>query len=259
MSRGIDALDALYQQYENCDKCVALCQSRSQVVMGSGNARADIMVVGGPPGDEEDAQGVPFVGRAGRLLMNLMAYSDHHTRVWPQDDRLDDILFDDGLKQNDERFFDVLRDYFDDHVFWCDIICCHPVKNREPTTPELKACRDRLERTIYAVDPMLIIGSGKLAVSQLLGRPVAITEKRGTLYDAEFRSPVTKDLIRYPLLAILDPAHLLREGSLNLVEKQKGSTWATIQDLAWGVELVRRNYEDTLHSDFPHQPDHYKR
>lgn len=259
MSWGIAALDNLAEQYDQCDRCPSLCQSRSQVVLGAGSVRADILIVGEAPGEDEDAEGTPFVGRAGRLLMNLLAYSDENVRTWPPDDELDNITLDDQLKGNDERFFDVLRDYLDNHVFWCNIICCHPIKNRDPSTLEIKACRDRLERTIYAVDPMLIIGAGKVAVSQLLGRGVAITEKRGTLFDVEFNSPVTRDPVRYPLLALLHPSHLLREGSLNLVGKQKGSTWDTIQDLSWALSLVQQNYRDLFHTDFPTRPDHYKK
>lgn len=261
MSWGLPALDDLAATYENCDKCPSLCASRSQVVLGSGSARADIMIIGEAPGEEEDATGAPFMGRAGRLLMNLLVYSDEHIQVWPQDDDLEDILKDERLtaKGNDDRFFEALRDYLDNYIFWCNIICCHPLKNRDPSTLEIRACRDRLERTIYAVDPMLIIGVGKLASTQILGKNVSIKEKRGNIFDIEVPSPVTGDPIRYPMMALLDPAFLLREGSLSLVSKQKGTTWDTLQDLKWAIGLVRKNYEDLFGTEFPHRPAHYKK
>ena len=227
---GRRALVELSEQYENCERCSLLCTSRRQVVFGSGRSSAPVLIVGEAPGVAEDAEGVPFVGDSGRLLMDLLA------KAWPVNDELDTIL---KVKDEDE-YFDRLREYLDGFVFWTNAVMCHPGENRTPSSAEIKNCTERLHRTIYAVDPLLIIGVGKIPVSVLVGKSVAITDKHGTIFDVAVDSPVTESPIRYPMLAVLHPAFLLRQGDQNLVKLRRGHTYDTLCDLKQGFSILEK-------------------
>jgi uracil-DNA glycosylase len=226
---GRDALVDLVLVYEGCVRCPLLVESRSQVVFGSGNARASIMVIGEAPGGEEDWEGEPFIGMAGRLLMNLFA---HALKDEPDIQRLTKYT-------DDDEYFQELRDYLDRFIFWCNIVCCRPEDNRDPVKDEIKACNDRLNRTIYAVDPLLIIGAGKIAATTLLGKSVAVTNESGTIYDISIPSPVTGRPVRYPMMALVHPAWLARQGDQDLVKRKQGKTYEAIEDLGYGLDLVR--------------------
>lgn len=249
MAWGLDALADLADEYERCTKCPALCQSRSEVVFGSGNVRADLMIIGEAPGEEEDGEGIPFVGKSGRLLMDLIRMR------WPETERLT------ALKEidDDDEFFDDLRDYLDDYIFWTNTTLCWPGEgNRTPSAKELKACKERLHKTIYAVDPMLILVAGKTALSTLVGKTMGIVQKRGTLLDLEIISPATGRPVRYAALATLHPSFLLRKGDQALVERKQGDTWNTMQDIGYGLYLLNEQYKDLFGTEFPDRPKEYK-
>lgn len=233
---GREALIDLLDEYRSCSRCSLLTQSRTQVVFGGGNSKAPLLVVGEAPGVAEDATGIPFWGESGRLLMWMLA------DAWPPgNERLARIRAD-GASQHDDDYFEVLRDFLEDYVFWTNLVLCHPAENRDPQRAEVKECSDRLNRTIYAVDPQLIIATGKIAVNALLkqGREVAITDSKvhGRIFDIWIPSPVTGERVRYPMLALLHPAYLLRKGDLSLVKSKKGETYATIEDLREALRLL---------------------
>lgn len=171
---------------------------------------------------------------------------DLFAKAWPKDDQMAEIrkIGEDG------PYFRELREYLDQFVFWTNAAICRPPENRNPTSQELKNCRERLERTIYAVDPILIIAAGKIPASMLLGKSVQITEKHGTIYDVEISSPVTGDPVRYPMLAVLHPAFLLRQGDQNLVKRKKGVTYETIQDLRDGLRLIEMLHRESYGRSF---------
>lgn len=249
---GLPALQDLAAQYAECEKCEALCQSRTQVVFGGGSSRADILVVAEAPGEHEDEMGVPLVGPSGRLFMDLLA------NVWLPDERMDRIRAIeplDGSADPEFDYFEALRDYLDDYIFWCNVVLCRPEENRQPTLTELKSCLERLHRTIYAVDPVLIIALGKTASQLLVGKNLEIMRKRGTIFDIGIKSPATGKPVRYPMMAILHPSYLLRKGDQMLVEKKKGDTYATMQDLKYALSLVDMEYQDLYKTNFPHRPE----
>lgn len=239
---GRRALVELSEQYQDCDRCSLLCKSRRQVVFGSGSSSAPIVVVGEAPGDTEDKEGVPFVGDSGKLLMDLLA------KAWPDDDTLSEIR----KISEDVTYFAELREYLDEYIFWTNTVLCHPADNRTPSTAETKACLGRLHRTIYAVDPTLVIGVGKVPVSLLVGKSLAITDKKvhGTIYDVAVPSPISGQPVRYPMLAILHPSFLLREGDQNLVKLKRGYTYETLIDLRRGLELLEGLHIDAYGRSF---------
>ncbi|HEX7720181.1 MAG TPA: uracil-DNA glycosylase [Woeseiaceae bacterium] len=135
----------LQQAVASCTRC-ALHQSRTQTVFGVGNQQAEWMIIGEAPGAEEDQRGEPFVGRAGKLL--------------------DEML----------RAVNLSRD----SVFICNILKCRPPGNRDPAAVEAAACRDYLERQIELVSPRLILAVGRIAAQQLLGSDAPLARLRGT-------------------------------------------------------------------------------
>jgi len=144
---GPDATLAEVQRHlGDCKRC-GLCERRNSIVFGSGNPQADLMFIGEGPGEQEDRQGLPFVGRAGELLTQML-----------------------------EKGIEVPRD----DVYICNIVKCRPPGNRNPLPDEVAACRPFLDGQIDAVRPKVIVSLGKPAASLLLGRNVAITRIRGT-------------------------------------------------------------------------------
>ena len=238
---GLRALRHLREEYQYCEKCPLLCD-RLGPVFGSGSATADIVIVGEAPGEKEDQECLPFVGKSGRLLLQLIekAWPDHDERMQEARECDDDVTY-----------YEKVRDVVETHVFLTNTILCRPTDNRTPATSEIKECRDRLHKTIYAIDPTLVIAAGKTAASTLLGKNVAILNKRGTIFDIAITSPVTGRKVRYPMLAILHPSYLLRKGDKTLVRQKKGDTYQTIGDLRYGLEIIRTHYSAARNRTFP--------
>ena len=128
-----------------CTRC-ALAQTRTQVVFGSGNPDAELLFVGEAPGFHEDANGVPFVGQAGKLL--------------------DKLLHGIGLSR--------------DEVFVANVLKCRPPGNRDPQPEEIEACESHLFRQIELIRPTLVATLGNFATKLLSGRPLGITKVHGT-------------------------------------------------------------------------------
>jgi len=162
-------LVALYHQARGCTLC-PLSQTRTQVVFGNGNADADLMFVGEAPGFNEDAQGIPFVGRAGRLL--------------------DELLAEQGLDRT--------------QVFTANVIKCRPPDNRDPQPEEIEACRPYLERQIELIEPRVICTLGNFATKLLTASPRGITQVHGVAQEHELAG---RSVSVYP---IFHPAAALR-------------------------------------------------
>jgi DNA polymerase len=142
-------LAAVREVLGDCRRC-ELCQGRSTIVFGDGNPDADLMFIGEGPGQEEDRRGLPFVGRAGELLTQMI-----------------------------EKGLEIPRG----SVYICNIVKCRPPNNRTPLPPEVNACRPFLDGQIDAVRPKVIVALGRPAASLLLGRDVPITRVRGTWHE----------------------------------------------------------------------------
>jgi DNA polymerase len=147
--RAVELLDwaSLRQAVAACKRC-PLHEGRTQTVFGVGSQTADWMVVGEAPGAEEDRRGEPFVGRAGKLL--------------------DEMLRAVGLSR--------------DTVFIANILKCRPPGNRDPAVAEAEACRSHLDRQIELVSPKLILAVGRIAAQQLLGSDAPVGKLRGRVH-----------------------------------------------------------------------------
>lgn len=137
-------LDLMVTHCNACERC-GLAAGRTNAVVGRGNRRADIMVVGEGPGQNEDEMGLPFVGRSGQLLEKILA----------------------SVKLDSED------------VYICNIVKCRPPGNRAPTTQEMDACRPYLLEQIRLVDPKIILLTGASSVKGLIGDKRGITKIRG--------------------------------------------------------------------------------
>ncbi|WP_425490715.1 uracil-DNA glycosylase [Haloprofundus salilacus] len=137
---------------EACTRCSALVDSRSRIVNGSGPEDADILFVGEAPGQREDEQGEPFVGRSGSVL--------------------DDALRDVGLARADVRITNCVR--------------CRPPENRDPSKAELANCRAYLDTEIKRVDPDLVVTLGKVPTEHLLDRSASVTKEAGEIEEVRF-------------------------------------------------------------------------
>jgi uracil-DNA glycosylase len=137
-------LVALYREASSCVRC-PLHQGRNRVVFGNGNADADLMFVGEGPGQQEDIQGLPFVGRAGKLL--------------------DQLLEEIGLSRGE--------------VFVTNVVRCRPPANRDPQPDEIAACRSYTDRQIELIEPRLICTLGKFAMQVLTRTNRGITAVHG--------------------------------------------------------------------------------
>ena len=141
-------LAQLRQDLGDCTRC-KLHSTRTHIVYGVGNPRADLMFVGEAPGRDEDQQGIPFVGRAGQLLTKIIEAID---------------------LQRDE-------------VYITNVIKCRPPSNRNPEPDEIQTCQPFLFAQIDAVQPKVIVALGAFAVRTLLQRDDAISRLRGRVFD----------------------------------------------------------------------------
>lgn len=141
-------LEIIQDEVKSCTKC-GLHASRTNTVFARGNPTAALCIVGEAPGEEEDTQGAPFVGRSGKLL--------------------DEVLTEAGL--------DVAKD-----IYVCNIIKCRPPGNRRPSDEEINFCIDYLEEQLKAVNPKVIVALGNTAISGLLPLDGGITKIHGKLF-----------------------------------------------------------------------------
>ena len=146
---GFENLEKMYEEARNCQKC-DLCKTRTNVVLARGNPEANLMIIGEGPGQNEDETGLPFVGRAGKLLDKI----------------LESVSID---LEND--------------VYICNIVKCRPPGNRVPTPQEMEKCNGYLAAQIEFVQPKLILLAGSTATQAVLQNKYPISKVRGRWFD----------------------------------------------------------------------------
>jgi DNA polymerase len=188
-----EELKAVWRQAQSCTRCPQLAAARQTVVFGSGNADADLMFIGEAPGANEDKQGLPFVGQAGRLL--------------------DTLLEEIGLTRGD--------------VFIANVLKCRPPGNRDPLPQEIDSCQDYLFRQLELIEPRVVCTLGNFSTKLLRGDPTGITRLHGreevrrigprrvrlfpiyhpaaALYTPKMLDILREDFHRLPALLALDP------------------------------------------------------
>jgi uracil-DNA glycosylase len=156
-----EQLKAVYEQAKHCTRC-PLHQTRTTVVFGSGDANADLMFVGEAPGANEDKQGAPFVGQAGKLLTKLLG----------------EIGLDRG------------------EVFICNTVKCRPPGNRDPHPNEIESCNEYLRRQVELIQPTVICTLGNFSTKLLRGDNTGISRLHG---QPEVRTIGARAIRLYPL------------------------------------------------------------
>jgi len=190
-----EQLVQLYKEVQSCNRC-PLYETRTKVVFGAGNADADLIFVGEAPGAEEDRQGLPFVGRAGQLLNQM----------------LEEI----GLARDD--------------VFIANVLKSRPPGNRDPLPLEIEACKPYLFEQVRLIEPRVVCTLGNFATKLLTGSPAGITRVRGTpqVHELGGRTVFLLPLF-HPAAALRTPAvkETLREDFATIPELLAGPSPAS--------------------------------
>ena len=166
-----DTLAKILEDIGDCRRC-RLCEQRSKIVFGSGDEKARLVFVGEGPGADEDAQGFPFVGRAGQLLTQM----------------IDNTASKEGIP--------VKRD----DVYICNVVKCRPPENRTPLPDEMEVCGEFLFRQLMTIRPKAICALGSTAAKALLATKDGVTRLRGKWHK-------WRDI---PLMVTYHPSYLLR-------------------------------------------------
>jgi len=171
-----DTLDKIRADIGDCTRC-RLHAGRHSIVFGSGNGQAKLVFVGEGPGADEDKQGLPFVGRAGQLLTQMIDGTAQREGI--------------PLERKD--------------VYICNVVKCRPPENRTPEPDEMEICGEFLYRQLMAIRPKAICALGATAARALLGRKEGVTRLRGNWYK-------WRDV---PLMVTYHPSYLLRPYNQN--------------------------------------------
>ena len=149
-------LEELAEQVRTCGDC-KLCETRTQTVFGTGHPDSPLLIVGEAPGGDEDIKGIPFVGRAGKLLTDII---------------------EKGMK------------YRREHVYIANVLKCRPPHNRNPEPEEIEACRGYLLKQIEILNPKVILAVGRFPAQWLTGLNIAIGKIRGRVHEFNGRKVV---------------------------------------------------------------------
>ncbi|MEI6560875.1 MAG: uracil-DNA glycosylase [Verrucomicrobiota bacterium] len=199
-----ERLEVLRQRVLPCTKCPHLLARRSHVVFGVGNPEAALMFVGEAPGEDEDLQGEPFVGKAGQLLTKIIEAM--------------------GLTRND--------------VYIANVLKCRPDMppgesgNRKPRPEEMATCLPHLMEQIEIIAPKCLVALGATAMEGLLGHPVVMRDVRGRWHS--FKGT--------PLMATYHPAYLLRNQSLSEKRKVWEDMLQVLEKLGHPISAKQRGY-----------------
>jgi uracil-DNA glycosylase family 4 len=161
---------------DNCRRC-SLCAQRNKIVFGSGDEHSQLVFVGEGPGADEDAQGYPFVGRAGQLLTQM----------------IDNTASKEGIPIRREN------------VYICNVVKCRPPENRTPLPEEMEICGEFLFRQLMAIKPKAICALGSTAAKALLATKDGVTRLRGNWHK-------WRDI---PVMVTYHPSYLLRPYNQN--------------------------------------------
>ena len=166
-----DSLARIREEIGDCRRC-RLCEGRNKIVFGSGDEHAKLVFVGEGPGADEDAQGLPFVGRAGQLLTQMIEGTASKEGI--------------PLRRQD--------------VYICNVVKCRPPENRTPLPDEMATCGQFLARQLATIRPKAICLLGGTAAKALLERTEGVTKMRGNWYK-------WRDI---PVMVTYHPSYLLR-------------------------------------------------
>lgn len=164
------SFDELEEKCRDCKKC-PLCQTRHNVVFGVGNKNAEVLFIGEGPGENEDLQGEPFVGRGGQLLDKMLNAVD--------------------LDRNK-------------NIYIANIVKCRPPQNRDPFQEEQDACIDWLRNQVALIKPKIIVCLGRIAAMKIIKPDIKITKEHGLFFE---KNGVTLMATLHPAALLRNPAN----------------------------------------------------
>ncbi len=204
----VQEIEQLRLSASSCEQC-DLCQTRTNVVFGEGNPDTPLVIIGEGPGENEDATGRPFVGRAGALL--------------------DQVLRENGLTRK--------------HIYITNTIKCRAcineggrTKNRPPRINELSSCLPWLEKQIELIKPLVILCLGAPAANTIIHKDFRMTQERGIFFESKYA--------RY-VIAALHPAYVLRQDG-EMFEQTRNSLSADIGAARKKVIEAKKEPKPTL-------------
>jgi uracil-DNA glycosylase family 4 len=173
--------EALESQCRSCQKC-ALCETRTNVVFGVGNRQAEVLFIGEGPGEKEDIQGEPFVGRAGKLLDDMISLID-----------LDRT-----------------------NIYIANMVKCRPPQNRDPLNVEQEACIDYLRNQVALIKPKIIVCLGRISAMKIIRPDFKISQEHGMWFE---KNGVQMMALYHPAALLRDPRR--RPGTFADLKKLK--------------------------------------
>lgn len=159
--------EALEETCLNCHNC-SLCETRTNVVFGVGSRNAEVLFIGEAPGEQEDLQAEPFVGRGGKLL--------------------DDMMGAIGLERK--------------YIYIANMVKCRPPKNRDPLGVEMEACMDYLRNQVALLKPKIIVCLGRIAAQKIISPDFKISQDHGKWFD---KNGVPVMALYHPAALLRDP------------------------------------------------------
>lgn len=185
----------LINECSHCQKC-ELYQTRHNVVVGVGNKNADVMFIGEGPGENEDLQGEPFVGRGGQLLDKMLTAVDLDRRK---------------------------------NIYIANIVKCRPPKNRDPKPEEQEMCIDWLRNQVKLISPKIIVCLGRIAAARIIKNDIKITKEHGIFFE---KNGIQMMAMLHPAAILRDPRRKPEafDDFLRLREKIKGICPDTYKD-----------------------------
>jgi DNA polymerase len=171
---NVDSIEKIAEEIKRCGNC-QLCKTRTNAAPGEGALNPLVMVIGEGPGQEEDAQGRPFVGKAGQLLDKMLSAINLSRQA---------------------------------NCFIANVVKCRPPSNRDPYPEETAACADFLERQVSVLKPKFILAAGRISAQTLLKTTTPIGKLRGVFKELNIGGSA------YPFIATYHPAALLRNEDL---------------------------------------------
>jgi DNA polymerase len=168
------ALSALREAWETCTRC-GLHEERNRLVFGAGNSNPCVLFVGEGPGENEDRTGEPFCGKAGQRLRKTLRKIE-----FPSSD-----------------------------CYITNVVKCRPPQDREPLKAEIAACRPLIAEQILILDPILIIGLGKIAASALIGSTQPMKDLRGRMF--RYKADAGDVLVQIPMFLTWHPSFIDRQ------------------------------------------------
>lgn len=163
-----DNWETLEKECMNCRKC-GLCETRTHVVFGTGNKNAEVMFIGEGPGENEDLQGEPFVGRGGQLLDKMLTAVDLDRRR---------------------------------NIYIGNMVKCRPPKNRDPRPEEQEMCIDWLRNQVKLIKPKIIVCLGRIAAAKIIKSDIKITKEHGIFFE---KNGVLMMAMLHPAAVLRDP------------------------------------------------------